>query len=278
MTTAPRPTFSIVTVTLNCADDALRTARSLLEQSYTNYEYVVKDGGSSDGTPDRLRELGAPRVIVAPDSGVYGAMNQALEHCTGEYVCFMNAGDLFPGPDTLATVAEWAERHGRPDFLYGDLRSYVRHPFVAPGADNQPVAREISYPNRLSPFYLFRKMVCHQVWFVRRELYLARGGLNENYRLLADYDFLLGMLLEAKVRYGHVPAVTAVYQGDGLTERQKSRAEAEREQIQARWFSPGQRAIFGATYGLMRQAAHGSVARQIYGRLSSGMRRRFNGW
>src|ERR687883_1909022 len=100
------PLFSIVTVTLNCAEDAEHTAQSVVAQTFTDYEYIVKDGGSTDGTVERLRAFEKPQIYVSPDQGVYSAMNQALAACSGIYVCFLNAGDLFATPETLTRVAE----------------------------------------------------------------------------------------------------------------------------------------------------------------------------
>lgn len=268
------PLFSIVMVTLNCAEDAVRTAQSVLEQRYTDYEYIIKDGGSTDGTAERLRELGL-QVHGSPDTGVYNAMNQALALCTGRYVCFMNAGDLFTGPETLEVVARWMKRHDNLDFVYGDVRSYSEHPFLRAGDDKE--MREIQYPDRLSRFYLFRRMICHQAWFVRRTLYQERGGLNERYKLLADYDFLMNIFSGKGVRYSHVPATTAVFQGGGVSERQAAVAKAERADIQNRAFNQLERIIYGAAYKRVAGMIRDLLYRQIYPRLSPAARRRLNG-
>ena len=92
---AHSPFFSVVTVTLNAAEKAAQTARSVLEQTFGDYEYIVKDGGSTDDTVRKLRELGSFNIQVCRDSGIYNAMNQALRCCSGKYVCFLNAGDVF---------------------------------------------------------------------------------------------------------------------------------------------------------------------------------------
>ncbi len=113
-----QPLFSVITVTLNCADDAVATARNVLSQDGATVEYLVKDGCSTDGTAERLAELGV-RVIVTPDTGIYDAMNQGVAHASGRYICFLNAGDRFAGPHVLRDVATAIERYNEPDFLYG---------------------------------------------------------------------------------------------------------------------------------------------------------------
>jgi glycosyltransferase involved in cell wall biosynthesis len=218
------PLFSVITIALNCAEDAERTARSVLAQAGTSYEYLIKDGGSTDGTVERLRALGV-RVVSTPDDGIYDAMNQGLTASGGEYVVFMNAGDVFAAPDVLATVAQHIERRGRPDFLYGDIRSLVRHPYLA---ETTAKGRLIRYPERLGRFWLFRKMICHQAWFVRRAIYAAQP-FDTNYRVLSDNAFLLDMVLRRRVSYAHVPSVVAVFDGGGLSTKRSQEVEAERE-------------------------------------------------
>lgn len=265
-----RPLFSVVTVALNCADDAVATAESVLAQRHAGYEYLVKDGGSTDGTAERLRALGV-RVEVSRDGGVYGAMNQALPLCRGEYVVFMNAGDRFASPDALGAAAAAVERAGRPAMLYGDILSFSGHP--AAGGEG----RVISYPERISRFYLYRKMICHQAWFVRRERYVAAGGFDERYRLLADYNFLVGLAADRGARLVHIPAVTTRYQGGGASERNPEALAAELRAIRRQAFSPVERALFGTVYGgagaLARRALYGA----IYPRLPAAAKARLNG-
>jgi glycosyltransferase involved in cell wall biosynthesis len=267
------PLFSIITVTLNCAEAAAATARSVLAQRGADLEYLVKDGGSHDGTAERLRDLGV-RVVARPDTGIYDAMNQALVLCSGRYVCFLNAGDTFPDDRTLARVGARLAALGYPELAYGDVRSLSAHPQL-PG---QIESREIQYPARLGRFYLFRRMVCHQAWFVRREAYLTRGGFDTRYRLLADYDFLLRLLAAPGVRVGHVPAVTAVFQGGGASDQDRARVQAERHAIQARAFRSFERAFYSAAYYGGRALLSELLYRRIYPRLSPAARRRLHGW
>lgn len=273
-----RPLFSVVTVTLNCAEDAEHTARSVATQTFTDYEYIVKDGGSIDGTVERLRDLEKPQIYVSPDQGVYSAMNQALAACSGTYVCFLNAGDLFATPETLTSVAEAIQRHNDPTLVYGDIRSFSFHPWLSGRADVLNTARDIQYPDRLSRFYLFRRMICHQAWFVHRSAYERHHGFDERYKLLADYAFLLDVLITEKARYCHVPMITAVFQGGGLSERNAAVTASERQAIQRRVFGRLERWLYSTAYSSAHVLIQEILYRQVYPRLSSRARRRLNGW
>ena len=115
--------FTIITITYNAAQWLERTILSILSQSYGNIEYVIIDGASTDGTVDIIRQY-APGVsfwLSEPDKGLYDAMNKGLQHATGDYVWFINAGDTFYAANTLQQVAILLEGKKRwPDILYGE--------------------------------------------------------------------------------------------------------------------------------------------------------------
>lgn len=243
-----QPLISIITVTLNCADDAELTARSVLAQDFADVEYLVKDGGSTDGTPERLRALGV-RVIVSPDTGIYDAMNQGVAHAQGRYICFLNAGDRFADPTVLSTVATALDRHHEPDFLYGDVRSFVNHPHLGTGRAGE--GRLIRYPDRLNRFWLYRKMICHQVWFVRRAIYAAQP-FDTDYRILADYAYLLDIILRRRVRYVHLAKEVAIFDGGGVSTKSSLRRDAERVRALATVYAPWELRLYEAVFGGMR--------------------------
>ena len=83
-----RPFFSIITITLNAGNSLHRTMQSVVQQTYSDYEHLIKDGGSTDGSIEHAVPTLKQRVIVQLDSGIYSAMNQALKECIGEYVLF----------------------------------------------------------------------------------------------------------------------------------------------------------------------------------------------
>ena len=102
--------FSIVVVCLNPGEKLLKTVQSVLNQKYGNYEIVVKDGGSTDGSLEQLPADSRIRVYTRPDSGIYDAMNQAMSYVTGQFVQFLNCGDLLHDDMVLERLAAVIER------------------------------------------------------------------------------------------------------------------------------------------------------------------------
>ncbi|MCG8347248.1 MAG: glycosyltransferase [Chloroflexales bacterium] len=271
------PLFSIITVTLNCADAAIRTARSVRTQRLTDYEYIVKDGDSTDGTVEQLSALGIGNVVSSPDGGIYGGMNAGLALARGRYICFLNAGDVFTGPDTLTHVAQYIATADQPDFLYGNIRSLVNHPYLGMGTNQTALGRPICYPNRLGRFYLYRKMICHQAWFVKREIY-ARQNFDQSYRILADYSYLLDMILVRKVRYTHIPHVVAVFDGDGVSSKPSLVRDEERRAILKSIFSSYERGLYELLFRSMRFVNRAIVYRWIYPLLNEQLRGKASGF
>lgn len=240
------PLFSIVTVTLNRADDAEATARNVLAQDFQDYEYIVKDGGSTDLTLQRLDDLGIA-AHSSPDSGIYDAMNQALELCTGRYICFLNAGDLFADNSVLSTVAAHAAQQGYPQFLYGDVLSYENVKGDSP--------RLIVYRDRLSRFYLFRRVICHQAWFVDRSLYQKLNGFDEKFSISSAYDAQLRLLLDPTTNYYHVPHPVTIYQGGGASSGNTPQIREQRRLILRRNFGMAEYLLYQMGFTTLHSVA-----------------------
>ena len=118
-----KPVFSIITVCYCARDIIAKTAHSVLSQTYPNIEYIVVDGASPDNTAEVVRSLSSDiRLISEPDKGLYDAMNKGLRMALGDYVWFLNAGDLLPSDDLVEAIANGIKSSpmGLPDVLYGD--------------------------------------------------------------------------------------------------------------------------------------------------------------
>lgn len=202
------PLFSIVTVTLNPPrEDLDKTIRSVLAQDCGDWELVIKDGGSPAATFEGIPQDSRIRVLVAPDLGIYDAMNQSLDHVSGEWVCFLNAGDCFCSPRALVLTRNRALECPDAEFLYSD----VLKPQSRSGLER--------YPDHLSRRYLFSRMICHQAWFVRSRYYHDGHRYETRETSGSDRRFLLRMVLQAQVQHAHVPHALVSYKGGGVSQK-----------------------------------------------------------
>jgi glycosyltransferase involved in cell wall biosynthesis len=231
MTTSPF--FSIVTVTLNSGDGLRATADSVAAQSCENYEHLIKDGGSIDGSVDALLPHPRRRIVRASDQSVYDGMNQALKSCSGQWVLFLNSGDVLLGPDVLARIAAMIQVDDSIDVAYCDRRE------LESGV-------EFVSPDRLSPFFLFRNTLCHQVCFVRARCFAKIGAFDTTLRIAADQDFLGRAILRERVKSEHIPILGVGYRGGGLSTWAANRRQLKEEArlVRSRHFTQTQRLMF----------------------------------
>lgn len=201
--------FSIITICLNAEDEIGGTIASVLSQTCTEYEYLIKDGVSRDGTVSiaesfapAFDEKGIPfRVISQPDSGIYDAMNQAILEAQGEWVILMNAGDRFANQ----TVLERVEKSGcleRADVVYGDLILQNGELFRYKKAGALESIR-------------FALPFGHQSTLTSRALF-ANQLYSTAYKICGDHHFYLKMYLEGK-RFVHFPEAISIFDIHGIS-------------------------------------------------------------
>lgn len=242
----PRPKFSIITVTYNAAKVLEDTIQSIVTQTYKNVEYIIVDGGSTDDTLaiiNKYREH-IHTVISEPDKGLYDAMNKGIKLATGDYLCFLNAGDCLHEDDTLQLMTHSITGTALPDILYGetdivDSEGHFLH------------KRRLSAPETLT-WKSFKKgmLVCHQAFFVRRDL---TEPYDLHYRFSADFDWCIRIMKKAKVL--HNTRLTLIdYLNEGMTTQHHKASLKERFRIMAKH------------YGLISTLAHHAwfVLRLLY--------------
>ncbi len=223
------PTFSVITVCYNAAPTLGGTIRSVLGQTYGGVEYIVVDGASTDGTLQLVRPY-LPRIaafVSEPDSGLYDAMNKGLRRATGDYVCFLNAGDSFHRPDSLEQVARSIARTGGlPDVVYGETA-------LVDAEGRFLRMRRLQAPDRLT-WRSFRQgmLVCHQAFLVRRTLVVP---YDLRYRFSADFDWCIRVMKTATTLH-NTRLVLADYLNEGTTTRHRTASLLERFRIMARHY------------------------------------------
>ena len=148
----PHPKFSIITVTYNAAKVLEDTIQSIVTQTYKNLEYIIVDGGSTDETLDIIHKYQEhiTTVISEPDQGLYDAMNKGIKLATGDYLCFLNAGDGLHEDDTLLQMVHSINGTALPGVLYGETFFIYAPPVRTRNAYLEKLqARNASLPSSL---------------------------------------------------------------------------------------------------------------------------------
>lgn len=215
--------FSIFVVSLNAGEELLDTISSVLEQRDVDLEVIVKDGGSTDGSLSALPADDRIQLHVQKDTGIYDAMNQAIEYAGGDYGLFMNCGDKFYGADVLRDVASYIEGFQEadcvvPTIYYGDCytgnRGYV-----------------LRYPEVFDDYICFTKTLCHQATIYPVTL-LKHRRFASGYRIAADFEYYINAYRNGYT-LRHIPIVIAYYQGNGTSESSSNRKIALAESSRA---------------------------------------------
>lgn len=197
-----QPLISVITVCFNCREMVGKTLASVAEQDFDDFEFVVVDGGSTDGTLDKVKEYGGRVDVMVSerDRGIFDAMNKGVRLSSGRWIVFMNAGDTFAGSDTLSRVAK-AVATADADIVYGDQ-------YLDRGG-------EYKLKEALEPANRHRMYFCHQSAYVKREV-LERFPCPLDIRLAGDYLFFKQAFLVG-YRFKHVAEPWVIYDCTGVS-------------------------------------------------------------
>ncbi len=203
--------FSIVTVSLNSERTISDTLRSVASQSFDDYEHIVVDGASRDGTLDLVRRHPDPRLrlISEPDDGFYDAMNKGARAARGDYVIFLNSTDYFCRSDALELAARRLDETGA-DCLFADTQ------FVE--EDGVTERRRVYSVRRFRRWWLrIGAMPPHPSMFVRRTRLLESGGFDVRYRIAADFDLTARLLLDKRATWAVLPVSLTNFRVGGVS-------------------------------------------------------------
>lgn len=255
-----KPTFSIIVVCFNAGEKLYNTVASINAQTFRDFEIIVKDGNSTDGSISELAQkysdiLNAPTfpyltLIKGKDKGIYDAMNIALEGAEGDYVIFMNCGDYFHDENVLArtakAIAEDEESNGKPVVYYGDV--FFRK-----------TKTMIPAPRTITGFTCYRNIPCHQACFYAKELFDSRK-YDLQYKIRADYDHFLWCFYKGNADFRYLGFSVASYEGGGYSETEANieRDRNEHDVITREYMSKSEliryRTMLGLTLAPLRRA------------------------
>ncbi len=220
---------SVITINFNNAEGLQKTIDSVISQTFSDYEFIIVDGGSTDNSIDIIKKnVGKLTYWVSEnDGGIYNAQNKGVRKATGEYCLFLNSGDYLMEADTLEKLFK---NKLTEDIVYGNLII----------EDNTGNRSEGISPGVLNNYHFMISTLWHPCTFIKRGLFERFGYYNEKYKITGDYEFFIRTILKNKVSYKHCAQFIAVFNtgGIGSSAEHKKLQEKEREQSWLDNFSP----------------------------------------
>ena len=193
------PLFSIITVVFNAVSTIENTILSVLQQGFSDYEYIIIDGGSTDGTIDILKKYsGKIKWISEPDKGIYDAMNKGANNAEGRWLFYLGADDIMF--DCLEKIAPYFNQEN--DIFYGDVifkKTQTR------------------YAGKFNSFKLIHKNIPHQALFYPKNIFKYYKYETSKYKYLADYFLNLQLWSDKRFHFQYFPHLIAEYNDEGVS-------------------------------------------------------------
>lgn len=223
-TKTTNPLLSIITVCYN-EPDIEKTCESIVNQTFQNFEWIVIDGGSTDGTLDIIKkyEHRINILVSEKDNGIYNGMNKGINLASGQWINFMNGGDCFYSKDTLKEIFE--DKNYDDDILYGSFESITK---------NKSYIKKL--PEKLTKRYFFKNCINHQSTFIKRELFNKYGLYNEKLRIISDWEKWLVFLING-CKFRKISSIIAKYSMEGLSGTNQDLIDTEKESVYNKFYT-----------------------------------------
>lgn len=216
----PRLILSIITINYNNASGLEKTIESVLQQTFTNYEWIVIDGGSNDGSVDILRKY-SDRFSYwesEPDKGIYHAQNKGILKAKGDYCFFLNSGDYLVSKNVLENIFKSCPGE---DVLFGNLYVTIRGKIIG-----KTYGKE-----RLTFSDIYAHAIKHQASFIRRSLFERFGFFNETYKVISDWEFMIKTVGLGNASYRYHDVFICYFDNDGLSNHIPDIVRLERDEV-----------------------------------------------
>ena len=200
------PKLSIITVNYNNGDGLQRTMDSVFNQTFKDFEYIIIDGGSSDGSKALIEKNAGTLAywVSEKDNGIYSAMNTGIAQAKGEYLLFINSGDELINNSILAEVAPELSAE---DIIYGNVL------FVKP----DKTTYRGGFPGKLSFDFFAEYTLAHPATFIRTEVMNRMGRYDDTFKICADWKFFMDAVFKENVAYKSLDKTIARFYLDGIS-------------------------------------------------------------
>jgi glycosyltransferase involved in cell wall biosynthesis len=210
--------LSIITINYNNKIGLHKTIQSVISQTWSDFEFIVIDGNSSDGSKDVLTTYSSffTYFVSEPDSGIYNAMNKGIKVSTGDYLMFLNSGDSLIDNTILENLND--DLNGQYDIYYGDILQI------------DGIKQEIrTFPKKLNFAFFYEQNISHQASFIRTKLFNDIFFYNENFKIVSDWEFFTYAICKREASYKHLNYVIVTYDGTGISASSENHPEINKE-------------------------------------------------
>lgn len=207
--------LSIITINFNNVDGLRRTIESVVNQTYKNIQYIVIDGDSSDGSKDVIKtyQTEIDVAISEPDSGIYNAMNKGAKLAEGEYLLFLNSGDILLKPTTIEEL---------------NIEGFNDEIVCGKVLNHSAKATYLKTPPRKVSLYTFTGgSLPHPSSFIKKSIFEKVGGYIESYRIISDWCFFVDALLVYNCSYSTIPNIITLFEWGGISSTSTEQEDKE---------------------------------------------------
>lgn len=215
------PKITVITINYNDLNGLKKTVASTSVQSCKNFEHIIIDGGSSDGSAAFIRDNDNlfSYAISEPDTGVYNAMNKGIKAAKGDYLFFLNSGDEFKDDSVLSVFLE--KTKSKKDIYYGDIH-------LVDGKGKSELSKT---PQKLTFEFFFRRTIPHQAAIIKRSLFDTIFYYDESLKIVSDWEFFVVAICKNNCSYEHVGISVANYDTNGISSVQENKERYKEERL-----------------------------------------------
>lgn len=220
--------LSIITINWNNSPGLQTTMRSVLDQSFKDFEYLVVDGGSTDGSVEAIKEFepkfeGRLKWFSERDNGIYNAMNKGISMATGDYVEFLNSGDCLASADVVERMVSSLEKANYPSILYGNMIK------VFPDGHR---LQDLCFAGKdISFLGFYTGTLNHSPAYIRSSLFEKYGKYDESLRIVSDWKWYLQAIIFGEERPVYTDIDVTLFDMTGISETNKELDKAERKKV-----------------------------------------------
>lgn len=224
--------LSIITINRNNAIGLAKTMRSVANQTFKEFEYIVVDGASTDGSVDVIKkiepEFSHLKWVSEPDSGIYNAMNKGIRMASGDYIQILNSADCLAAPDVTARMLAGLENAGDPAILYGNM--------VKCFPDGHRIIDKCFAGREITMLGMYTGTLNHDPAYIRRDLFDKYGYYDENLKIVSDWKWYLQAIIFGGEKPQYVDMDVTWFDMTGISETNKDLDKVERKQVLEQMF------------------------------------------